>query len=350
MTSPSALALHRSLTPRSDARREIASPPGRDRSIDAAVGLLVMLVVFSHAIGPLSGRPAEAITQWLFMFHMPAFVFLSGYLTRKSSGWSPRALAGRLLFPFAVFQVLHLGAASLVAGEISTPTPLVPAWTTWYLLSLFAWRVAAPWLARIPHVLPVSVGVSITAGGLAVIGPQLSLGRTLGFLPFFVLGLVWRDAWFARLRSPSIRIASAALFAGAWVLAYLTEPILNRGVFFLHEDYGDLDFTFIEGAALRAAVLATGGLLTLALVSLTGWSSRVAARIGAGSLVVYLLHPFALYPIRDDGYGAALPEAAWLALIAIATVAFAWAVSHRVVARATAPLMDHRWWAGERTA
>ncbi|MDN4480949.1 acyltransferase family protein [Demequina muriae] len=348
MTSPSTLSPHRPLSPRDDVRTDVASPPERDRSIDAAVGLLVMLVVFSHAIGPLSGRPAEAITQWLFMFHMPAFVFLSGYLTRKSSGWSPRALAGRLLFPFAVFQVLHVVAASLAAGGLATPTPLVPAWTTWYLLSLFVWRMAAPWLTRVPHVLPLSVAVSIAAGGLAVIGPHLSLGRTLGFLPFFVLGLVWRDAWFARLRSPGIRVASAALFAGALALAYVTKPTLSRGVFFLHEDYGDLDFAFLEGAALRAAVLATGGLLTLALVSLTGWSSRVVARIGVGSLVVYLLHPFALYPTRVDGYSTALPEAAWLVLIAAATLVFAWLVSHRVVVRATKPLMDHRWWAGSR--
>ncbi|MFN3866787.1 MAG: acyltransferase family protein [Demequina sp.] len=348
MTAPSTLNPHRSPGTRAGGTPAGNDDTSRDRSIDTAVGLLILLVVFSHAIGPLTGRPAEAITQWLFMFHMPAFVFLSGYLTRRSSAWSPRRIAARLLLPFAVFQLLHVAAASLVAGELELPTPLVPAWTTWYLLSLCVWRLAAPWLARAPHLVPLSVAASIAAGGVAIIGPQLSLGRTLGFLPFFALGLVWRDEWFARLRTPAVRSGAAALFACALAAAFATEPGLNRGVFFLHEDYADLDYGTVHGAAVRAGVLATGGLLTLALMALTGWSSRMLAQMGTASLVIYLVHPFALYPYRDGGYSAAVPEAAWLVVIAAGTFGFAWLVSRAAVVRATRPLMDHRWWAAHR--
>ncbi|MFW7413726.1 acyltransferase family protein [Demequina sp. SO4-18] len=347
MTSPSIARNH---GPTGAAGDDSAIGGNRDRSLDTAIGLLIVFVVFSHAIGPLEDRPAEAITQWLFMFHMPAFVFLSGYLTRMSSTWSAGRIAGRLLMPFAIFQVFHIAARSVMAGELDLPGSPIPAWTTWYLLSLFVWRLAAPWLVRVPYLVPVSLAVSLAAGGVAFVGPEFSLGRTLGFLPFFALGLAWRDEWFARLRTARVRVVAIGLFVAAMAFAVLTESNVRLGVFYLDDGYASLDQGLGEGLAVRAGVLAGGMVLTLALVSLTGWSLPRLARIGTASLVVYLLHPFALYPMRDGVYSAVIPEWAWLVVIASGSLLFAWVVSLRPVVQATRPLMDSRWWRPRRSA
>lgn len=345
MTFTATLPAHRPYA----AQRPAAAPtqttkPARDHSVDTAVGVLILLVVFSHAIGPLSEQPKEVLNQWLFMFHMPAFVFLSGYLTRRSSMWSPRMLALRLLVPFAIFQVVHLIAEPLETGQFRVTNPLIAAWTTWYLLSLFFWRLASPWLKRIPALVPITVVISLGAGLVPVVGQELSLGRTLGFLPYFALGLVWRDEWFAQVRTAGGRVAGVTAFALAGVIAFMTEPHVSRTVYYFHENYVDIDVAPAPGLALRGAVLAMGLMLTLAFVALTGWSSTVLARIGAASLVVYLLHPIALYPIKDVGYSDVLPELAWLAVIAAGTVLFALAVTTPAVVRVTRPLMDYRWW------
>ena len=318
--------------------------PTRDTSVDTAVGILILLVVFSHAIGELGEQPKEVLNQWLFMFHMPVFVFLSGYLTRRSSSWSPKQLALRLLVPFAIFQVIHLVAEPLETGEFSASAPLIPAWTTWYLLTLFFWRLASPWLTRIPALVPVTVAVSLVAGLVPALGQELSLARTLGFLPFFALGLVWREEWFAQLRTRAGRLAAVGAFAVAGVIAFLTESRVSRTVYYFHEDYADLDVTNAQGLFLRAGILGMGLMLTLAFVALTGWSSKALARIGAASLIVYLLHPIALYPIKGVGYSDALPELAWLGIIAAGTVLFALVVTLPASVRATRPLMDYRWW------
>lgn len=318
--------------------------PTRDTSVDTAVGLLILLVVFSHAIGDLGEQPKEVLNQWLFMFHMPAFVFLSGYLTRRSSSWSPRLLALRLLVPFAIFQVVHLVTEPLETGEFSGTNSLIPAWTTWYLLSLFFWRLASPWLKRVPALVPVAVVVSLAAGLVPVIGPELSLARTLAFLPLFALGLMWREDWFARVRTPMWRVAAVGAFVVGAAVAFVTESRISRVVYYMHEDYADLGVTNAQGLLLRTGVLIGGIVLTLAFVSLTGWTSKVLARIGAASLVVYMLHPIALYPIRRVGFSDAVPELAWLAIIAAGTVMFAVVVTLPVSVRATRPLMDYRWW------
>lgn len=350
MTSTATLPAHRPYTDLPDTTAPTHKPtPQRDTSVDTAVGVLILLVVFSHAIGPLSGQPKEVLNQWLFMFHMPAFVFLSGYLTRRSSTWSPRQLVLRLLVPFAIFQVVHLIAEPLETGQFRVTNPLIAAWTTWYLLSLFFWRLASPWLKRIPALVPVTVAASLIAGLIPVIGQELSLGRTLGFLPYFALGLVWRDEWFAQLRTAAGRVAGVTAFALAGVIAFLTEPHVSRTVYYFHEDYLDIDVAPAPGLVLRSGVLLGGLVLTVAFMSLTGWTAAWLARIGAVSLVVYLLHPIALYPIRRVGFSEAVPELAWLGIIAAGTVLFGWLVTLPALVRATRPLMDYRWW-NERTS
>ncbi|WP_084101039.1 acyltransferase family protein [Demequina sp. NBRC 110051] len=320
--------------------------PSRDRSIDTAVGLLIVLVVWGHAIAPLSGPYAETLEQWLYMFHMPAFVFLSGYLTRKSSHWSPGKIAARLLFPYVVFQVLHAVVQSAVTGTWHWPSLVQPAWTTWYLLSLLVWRLAAPWLERVRYLVPITFAVALGAGVIAVIGPDLSLARTLGFLPFFALGLTWKDEWFARLRHLPVRLVAFAAFVAAGVYAFITEDHVSRRIFFLHEDYADLDYSDTDGILVRAGVLAAGFILTLAFVSLTGWTRGWLAQAGAASLVIYLLHPLVLYPGREYGYSTVIGEGAWLLIMTIAAPLFAYAVSRPAVIRATRPLMDYRFWVG----
>ncbi|WP_084129287.1 acyltransferase family protein [Demequina sp. NBRC 110055] len=322
----------------------------RDRSLDTAVGLLIVLVVWGHAIAPLSGPYAEALEQWLYMFHMPAFVFLSGYLTRKSSHWSPGKIAARLLFPYAVFQVLHAGVLSLTAGEAHWPSLVQPAWTTWYLLSLLVWRLAAPWLVKIPYLVPVTFVVALGSGVIAAIGPDLSLARTLGFLPFFALGLVWKEEWFARLRQLPVRMLAFAAFVAAGVFSFITEDQVSRRIFFLHEDYADLHYSDVDGIVVRAGVLLAGFALTLAFVSLTGWSRRWLAQAGVASLAIYLLHPLVLYPGREHGYSTVIGEGAWLLIMVLAAPLFAYAVSRPAVIRVTRPLMDSTWWTQRRTS
>lgn len=318
----------------------------RDRSIDTAVGVLIVLVVWGHAIAPLSGPYAETLEQWLFMFHMPAFVFLSGYLTRKSSHWSPGKIASRLLFPYAVFQVLHAVVQSITVGEVHAPSLLQPAWTTWYLLSLLVWRLAAPWLQRMPYAVPLTCVVALGAGVVAAIGPDLSLARTLGFLPFFALGLVWKDAWFAWLRQLPVRMVAFAAFVAAGVYAFISEDRVSRRIFFLHEDYADLDYSDVDGVVVRAGVLLTGLALTVAFVSLTGWTRRWLAQAGAASLAIYLLHPLFLYPGHEHGYSTVIGEGFWILLMTLAAPLFAYLVSRPAVVNATRPLMDYRFWAG----
>ncbi|WP_084104980.1 acyltransferase family protein [Demequina sp. NBRC 110056] len=332
---------------RADARA--AKPRTRDRSVDTVAGALIILVVLGHAIEPLEGRLSEALLQWIFLFHMPAFVFLSGYLTGWSSHLSARELAIRLLFPFAVFEVLHLALAAAFSPEPVGISPLTPAWTLWYLVALFAWRLCAPWIARIPAAVTITACAALLAGTVDAVGQELSLSRIVGFLPFFAAGLLWKDAWWSRLRSRSVRIGGVIALGGAFAWAWTSQATVNRELFFLSGSYEDLGLTNAAGIVQRAGVLVVGGLLTLAVLSLSGRASRTLAGIGAATLPVYLLHPLVLYPSHERGFPAGVPEALLLPALVVGSVAFAWLASRPRTVAAIRPLTDLRWWRGRLT-
>lgn len=82
--------------------------------------------------------------------------------------------------------------------SVFTNTPLTkniqsvfsPKWTYWYLFSLIIWKVITPYFEKIRFsfaislVLGVLIGFSTLKSGLVA----LSLGRTIAFYPFFLLG------------------------------------------------------------------------------------------------------------------------------------------------------------------
>lgn len=326
-----------------EARAAHAAKPRRDRSIDTVVGALAVLVVVGHAIEPLESRAADALQQWIYLFHMPAFVFLSGYLTRWSSRASVGSLAARLLAPLVAFEVLHL-LARVAVGDGLALSPLIPAWTLWYLLALFVWRVCAPWLARIPAPVTVTACAALVVGAVDVVGAELSLSRIVAFAPFFVAGLTWDDARWARLRTRRWRVAAVVALSAAAAWAWALGSSVPREAFFLSTSYGDMEITTAAGIVQRAGVLAAGAVLTLAVLALSGPVQRTLAAIGVASLPVYLLHPLVLYPSHVHGFPAWLDPTVALVVLVAGSAGFAWAVSRPAVVAATRPLMDLRWW------
>jgi fucose 4-O-acetylase-like acetyltransferase len=91
------------------------APAGRLMELEQAKGLAILLVVFGHLVA----RENPAGVEWygplrmvVYLFHMPFFLYLSGYVAGLSgTAWMPadgwarlaRRRAARLLLPFLAF-------------------------------------------------------------------------------------------------------------------------------------------------------------------------------------------------------------------------------------------------------
>ena len=79
----------------------------RDPWLDNVKMVLVTLVVFGHALGlALASDRNVQVYNWLYYFHIPAFVLISGHMSRNFT-WDRRHLNSLLTtvaLPYLLFE------------------------------------------------------------------------------------------------------------------------------------------------------------------------------------------------------------------------------------------------------
>ena len=161
----------------------------RDPWLDNAKMALVTLVVVGHSwtLLPHNGLN-DALYDFLYAWHVPAFVLVTGYLS-KSFAWTRTRLwhlVRTVAVPYLVFECAIALFRIYVGGEKLEDLFADPHWPMWYLAALFFWRLLTPIFTPMPGGLLASVGVSLAAG--LYFSDTLDLARVFGLLPFFVLG------------------------------------------------------------------------------------------------------------------------------------------------------------------
>lgn len=279
---------------------------------------------------------------FIYMFHMPAFVFLAG-ITAKSN-----KLAERVLTYFVLLAtVLPLMWGWMwIFGLNPDYDFLRPFWYTWFLLSMAWWMITVPFIERFPRTMLVaSLVVGLFGGLLPILDTELSAARTMAFWPFFVIGKLYGK-----------QIIGWAGSLALWQKLGLSVAALAAvGYFYLDQVdhywlYGSLNFAHFgvsvpEGVGLRLIVDLGAVLLTLALLTWLSNTKDTIATIGKHSLAVYILHGFVvrgLQPVLDDSRTVLHDAVVLLICVALAVVwtgVLSWGPFERAL----------RWWSSTVT-
>jgi len=267
----------------------------RDPFIDNAKGLLILLVVVGHAIEPLVDRAPvlRSLFRRIYSFHMPAFVFLAGSLSKAELDVArARRLLRALVVPYLVFQLLYVLFRELVLGKTGALF-VTPYWLMWFLMSLLLWRLTLPLFAAIPQRVPLAFLLGLLAGYCPDIGSAFSLSRTLVFLPFFLLGYSTRPEQLAKLcASSSVRIASLGVLALAAIATLFVPADTPMAWLYGSMGYARLGLPGWTGAGPRAATYLTACVVGLAFFALVPRRTTFLGVSGSRSLQVFLLHGF----------------------------------------------------------
>lgn len=81
----------------------------RDGYADFLKYVLISLVVLGHFIGLYQHRVgiSGGLYTWIYAFHMPLFVFISGYFSKHITNYRKRSV-DVLLYPFILFQFINI--------------------------------------------------------------------------------------------------------------------------------------------------------------------------------------------------------------------------------------------------
>ncbi|HEX6470217.1 MAG TPA: acyltransferase family protein [Streptosporangiaceae bacterium] len=289
-------------------------PPGRqartrDPYFDNVKFFAVVLVVLGHAWYSLTGsRLTQAAHLFVFTFHMPVFILLAGYFSRRfaTTPSKVRRLVVGLGVPYLIFEAGYPAFAHVFHGDRFVWSPLSPYWVMWFLPALIVWRLSTPLWQQLRWPLPLAVVASVASGAMEL--PDQVAVRVLGFLPFFVVGLLVRDEHIARLRTPAARAVAVPVTIAAAATAVLATGRMSDEWLSYRADYGELHVSLLAGTAMRLATLACGLVMTAAFMALVPRRRMWFTDLGGRSMYVYLLHGFFIFGATYAGWYAMANE------------------------------------------
>ena len=185
--------------------------------VDNIKVLLIFLVVFNHIIA-FQLVKVDVIVRYVWyaitIFHMPAFVFMSGYLSKKPQDVLKNVK--NLLIPYILGYSLTW-YAYIWTGRSMDYELLRPSGTVmWYVLALFIYRLTIEALGKVRFIVPLSIIFALWAGTRPEFTTYLSSSRIVVFFPFFVAGYLWKSDYTKVVRK----------FKGKWVLVLVSGLLL----------------------------------------------------------------------------------------------------------------------------
>ena len=336
-----------SASPAAHDRRSIDLTRVRIAAIDNAKVLLVLLVVVGHALTPSTGQSsalADTLFLWIFLFHMPAFAFVMGHVTSIAgpAASSPKRLVTRLLVPYSMFNVLYLALDQVLPGRTAPFDLASPYWLTWFLLSVFWWRLLLPVFAQLRYPIAVSVLIALASGAAPAVGAPFAASRTLALLPFFVLGatlktnqVLWRGRRVGR--AAGLLMLGLAGFA-AWQLHDVVSSAPDW--LYWNAGYADQHYDLLSGLAVRGMMLAVGTLLTCAFLLAVPRARTGYTVLGAFVVYAYLLHGPVILLYRQTGLPELLNSGWQVGVLVALAIALALGCMHTQVRRVTRPVIQ----------
>ncbi len=264
---------------------------------DNLKGIFIFLVVFAHCLYSLQDSALiNRITDLIYVFHMPAFVFVAGFLSKSENARSKSSLK-KLIVAYIIFNPLMLLYAYVRYGIM--PTLVTPSYSYWFLIGMIVWRFSVKYVSRVRGALVFSVAAALIVGFFADVTNVFSAARIIAFYPFFLAGFMLPAEKISVLydkRKAYVYIEGVILLAVAVAASYLF--VVVSGV-----SDGALTMTAYEN---RYGLLMRTAMFAISAAAITGFMLAVPNRripclttLGSNSMSVFLLHRIPTLLIGD---------------------------------------------------
>lgn len=187
----------------------------------------MFLVVFGHLLELCNAGSSENVTyKLIYIFHMPAFIFLMGMVSKPNTKKVIKSMA-----LYIVLQIMYITFDSVVNGN---PIDLYfrrPYWLLWFTMVETYYCALRIWISKyrinISALFVLSIVISLLTGYVKWIGYDLSLSRAFTFLPYYIGGMIFKQLEY---RNKQSEIVGVIALVGSLLLVGLTH-ISNEALY-----------------------------------------------------------------------------------------------------------------------
>lgn len=149
---------------------------------DNIKGILMILTVFAHILFQLQDDYSviDHTVDLIYMFHMPAFVFVSGYFGKSERSHSFESII-KLIFLYFIFN-------SIMGFIYGFNSLLQPVYSYWYLVALAVWRLSAHHIAKFRAINLILIAAALIVGFYPSVNNTFAAARIIGFYPYYMAG------------------------------------------------------------------------------------------------------------------------------------------------------------------
>lgn len=266
----------------------------RDIRLDTIKGLLIILVVMGHMLDQVGkNQYAWIFYNWIYTFHMPLFILITGYFTNTSH--TPKKYFKGVLNLFSVFILFsilhhiinknfHFGFNSLIYYTV---------WTMWYLLTVCYYRIIAYITKKYnkKEVMLFFWFIVVLLSGFCPLEGEMSIQRTLAYSLFFFGGLYLRENKLMNRLYSTPRIIAITIFV-SWVL-FLVFKLNGNYTYIINGkcSYYSWHFPSLLSVVVRLCFTVLAVSASISVVRLLK-ANKILTLIGEQSLFIYIYHSF----------------------------------------------------------
>lgn len=283
----------------------------RNILMDNLKGFLMICVVLGHFCEQynLSHPNLDYAIFFIYLFHMPCFIYISGYFSKNYSFKKNF----KLIYQYVVFGLIYVLIVNRFPDvhlkfEISTAL-----WSLWYLLSLFYWRTITHFIKtqKVALVIIISFICAIFVGCFKDIGNYFSIARTIGFFPFFLLGYYSNKDTLQKIRKISKIIIIPLILVillCTYIIVYTNWiPLMFQ---WSSKSFNDLEISNIDGVLYKIIILILETLCCVILINITPNKKTIFSYLGENTITIYGFHAAIVYSttyfIKDVPYKGAI--------------------------------------------
>ena len=277
---------------------QIEDKNGRIYYFDNLKFILIFLVVFAHFLGPIVHKTEIAKTIWIFVytFHMPLFIFVSGYFAKASIERKDKNKVIIFFFLYVILKIIVFGIDRFIYKRNTTLALLSEGSIPWYLFAMGAWYLISMLTKNInkKYLFIASIILSLIIGYDKSFGDMYCISRVITFYPFFLLGTIVKRERIEKItNSKGIKCTSIVFFA---ILICLYVVFINK-IYYMRplltgrNSYYTLKANLINyGILLRGFYYIINIFIGIAFISLVPKGKTFFSKFGSRTLAVYFLH------------------------------------------------------------